>query len=350
MVSAVGRVNGSSPSGVTVVMIFLDAATFIEEAIQSVLAQTFEDFELILVDDGSSDASSGIAREYARRFPDRIRYAEHEGHRNRGMSASRNLGVRLGTRPLISFLDSDDIWLPRRLERYVSVLEQHPAAGMAYGPTLYWFSWDPSSGADDPEFQDFEGRMVLPTERLIPSPVPLRLWLQTSGGCLPGMNSLLIRREAFEAIEGFEEEFRALYEDQVFLSKMVINHPVVIVPEVLDHYRQHRASCCYQGIATGDYHPNLLHPARGRYLHWLEAYCRETGLDDRLTRKALRRELLPYRWKVHAVLYTWRRTLPGPLRAAARRWVPEPVRKHFRTLNRIRRQLKLRRDHRVQPG
>jgi glycosyltransferase involved in cell wall biosynthesis len=77
---------------VSVVVIFLNAADFIEEAIESVIAQTFADWELLLVDDGSTDASTGIAKAYAARHPGRVFYLTHEGRENRGMSASRNLG------------------------------------------------------------------------------------------------------------------------------------------------------------------------------------------------------------------------------------------------------------------
>ena len=82
--------SSSSRPRVSVVTIFLDAARFLEEAIESVLAQTFDDWELILVDDGSSDDSTQIARGYADRWPRRIRYLEHPNHANLGMSASRN--------------------------------------------------------------------------------------------------------------------------------------------------------------------------------------------------------------------------------------------------------------------
>src|SRR5205809_3316024 len=71
-------------------IIFLNAERFIDEAIQSVLAQTYENWELLLVDDGSTDGSTAIARSYAERYPAKIRYLEHPGHKNHGMSASRN--------------------------------------------------------------------------------------------------------------------------------------------------------------------------------------------------------------------------------------------------------------------
>ena len=75
-------------------IIFWEAERFLEEAIESVVAQTYASWELLLVDDGSRDGSTAIARRYVRRFPDRMRYLEHPGHANLGMSASRNLGIR----------------------------------------------------------------------------------------------------------------------------------------------------------------------------------------------------------------------------------------------------------------
>src|SRR5690349_17341742 len=79
---------------VSVICIFFEAQRYFAEAIDSVLAQDFDDFELLLVDDGSSDASSEIAKGYARLQPERVRFLEHPNHANRGMSATRNLGLR----------------------------------------------------------------------------------------------------------------------------------------------------------------------------------------------------------------------------------------------------------------
>src|SRR5438874_2256824 len=79
---------------VSVVLIFFNAVKFLDEAIQSVYAQDYQHWELLIVDDGSTDASSQIARRYAESYPEKIRYLEHAQHENRGMSASRNLGIR----------------------------------------------------------------------------------------------------------------------------------------------------------------------------------------------------------------------------------------------------------------
>src|SRR5918997_3094056 len=126
---------------VSSVMIFLNAEKFIEEAIESVFAQTHDNWELLLVDDGSSDDSSQIALRYAERHPEKVRYLEHPGHRNRGMSASRNLGIRHAKGEYIALLDSDDVWLPHKLQQQVAILDAAPEAGMVYGLSQYWHSW-----------------------------------------------------------------------------------------------------------------------------------------------------------------------------------------------------------------
>ena len=130
---------------VSVTIIFLNAERFIEEAIRSVLRQTYANWELLLVDDGSTDGSTEIARSYTEHESGKVRYLEHDRHENRGMSASRNLGIRYSQGKHIAFLDSDDVWLPHKLEQQVAILHAHPEAGMVYGGSQYWHSWTGSA-------------------------------------------------------------------------------------------------------------------------------------------------------------------------------------------------------------
>src|SRR6266508_1759684 len=95
---------------VSVVIIFWNADRFLREAIESVFAQAHTKWELLLVDDGSTDRSTEIARTYAHRYPGTVHYFEHHDHQNRGMSASRNLGIRNAQGKYIAFLDADDVW------------------------------------------------------------------------------------------------------------------------------------------------------------------------------------------------------------------------------------------------
>src|SRR2546428_10012786 len=127
---------------VSVIIIFWNADRFIAEAIESVFAQTYRAWELLLVDDGSSDCSTTIARSYSERDPQHVRYLEHPGHANRGMSASRNLGIDHAGGEYIALLDADDVWFTHTLEEQVGILERaHPDVAMLYGPIQWWYSW-----------------------------------------------------------------------------------------------------------------------------------------------------------------------------------------------------------------
>jgi glycosyltransferase involved in cell wall biosynthesis len=312
---------------VTAVMIFLNGENYIAESIESILAQTYTNWELVLVDDGSTDGATEIAKDYAVRYPERIRYIEHENHENHGMSASRNAGVAAGYGEYISFLDADDIWLPTRLTHFVEIAEAFPDAGMVFGPTLYWYSWAAERGMEPPVpgQEDFEGHVDFVADELIPAPVPLQRFLATRGGCIPGICSLLIRRTAYDDIGGFEPAFRGLYEDQVFLSKITLHHPTVVTHEVLDYYRQHSESCCYRAIESGEYHPQELHPARGNYLLWLQQYCARVGISDPTIDRIVRKQLIPHRFPILVTIHNAAvRALRIPQKVA-RRVLPKNV-------------------------
>ncbi len=115
-----------SPS-VSVVMPTFNHAAFIGEAIDSVLAQTFEDWELLVVDNHSTDGTEEVVR--ARRDP-RIRY---ERFANDGVIArSRNRAIRAARGRYVAFLDSDDVWAPRKLEAQVELMDHEPGLGLVY--------------------------------------------------------------------------------------------------------------------------------------------------------------------------------------------------------------------------
>ena len=115
---------------VSIVTTFLNPPEgFFREALDSVLAQTFGGWELLLVNDGSGEESGRIADEYAAREP-RIRLLEHENRENRGMGASRNLAFRHARGEYVAFLDADDVWLPAKLGRQIEVLAARPELGI----------------------------------------------------------------------------------------------------------------------------------------------------------------------------------------------------------------------------
>jgi len=136
---------------VSAIIIFFNAEKFIEEAIESVLAQSYDNWELLLVDDGSEDNSTMIARRYEKKYQPKVRCFEHDGHSNQGMSASRNLGLSHARGEYIAFLDADDVWMPHKLEQQAAILNSRPEAAMVYGRTLIWYSW---SGEPEDEYRD----------------------------------------------------------------------------------------------------------------------------------------------------------------------------------------------------
>jgi glycosyltransferase involved in cell wall biosynthesis len=276
---------------VSVVMPFLDGIRFLPEAIDSVVTQTYPEWELLLVDDGSTDGSSALARDYARGWPGRIRYLEHAGHANRGKSTSRNMGITEARGELLAFLDADDIFLPDKLTRQVDLLRQHADAVMVFGNTEYWVSWDPDRLVWK---RDRLGRLGVATDRVYQPPRLIEAWLRKPG-IVPCICSLLARRTAAVACGAFDESIQDMYEDQVFLAKMVLAGPVLVEPGCGERYRQHDESTSARAIEDRRYHPTRPNESRRAFLQWLEGYVAQKPAagDERLVR-ALRAAQRPY--------------------------------------------------------
>jgi glycosyltransferase involved in cell wall biosynthesis len=267
-------------SVVSCIMAFLNAEKFIEEAIESVFAQTYENWELLLVDDGSTDDSTQVALRYAERYPEKVRYMEHPRHQNRGREASRNLGISQSNGRYVGFLDADDVWLPYTLEQQVAILSSHPEAGMVYGSSLYWFSWTGNPEDSQRDFRDFVEECGVKPNTLIQPLELLRTFLRRDkGSCVKGSVpctcSVLVRREVASSVGGFDEEFHGLYEDHAFYVKVGLKAPVFVAGECWSKYRQHPDSSVY--IASN---ANQLVSARVLYLDWIAEHLFEQGIED----------------------------------------------------------------------
>jgi glycosyltransferase involved in cell wall biosynthesis len=271
------------PGLVSINMPFFNTrATFLKDAIQSVQKQTYDRWELILVDDGSRSAISAVARDVAESFPGKVRCLEHEGHRNLGISASRNLGLSVSSGEFIAFLDSDDVWDETQLEEQVALMQQYPDAGMVFGNTLYWASWP---GSDQASTRDRTYDLILRTPQLVKPPNMLKFYLQGKA-ITPCMTSVMIRSNVLSPDTLFEEEFTGHYEDQVFLAKVWANYPVYVVGRTWGKYRQHSESVTADGDETED-----ANAWRARYLRWLEGYLATINLRGTAVWRALRVQL-----------------------------------------------------------
>lgn len=264
--------GASRTPAVSIIMPFFNVERFIAPAIDSALAQSFQDWELLVIDDGSTDRSTEIARGYEERFPGQIRYFEHENHANRGASAARNLGGRHARGDFIAYLDADDIWLPHKLERQVELLAAHPEAGMVVGATKYWSSW--TGRVADAEL-DKVVMVGVPAEKLY-RPFELLDELYPLGrGVAPSMNTVMLRAEVLENIGGWEEGFRIAYTDQAFLVKLYLHTPVFVAGEVWDLYRQ-RPESSSQSALAGDGYRTI----RRQFLSWFRDYLQDQGMVE----------------------------------------------------------------------
>ncbi|HWM18631.1 MAG TPA: glycosyltransferase [Ilumatobacteraceae bacterium] len=268
------------PPLVSCVMIFLNGARFLDEAIASVIGQkNFVSWELILVDDGSTDDSTEIARGLAASDPQRIKYVEHPGHANLGMSAARNLGVSMASGTYIGFLDSDDIWLPSLLAQRMKVALANPDADVIVGGTWRWYSW-----TGNPGDLAADHRMDLPAATTLTTLEPPALFAAIYGtpGAwhVPAMCSLLIRRESFLAVGGSAPEFRDLHEDQVLYTKVSLGLRAVIDPRPLSLYRQHPDSMCARSVADGTWNPNAPSAPEAGFLTWMEEHVRSGAFGE----------------------------------------------------------------------
>jgi glycosyltransferase involved in cell wall biosynthesis len=129
MVNETHHRKGSMPT-VSVIIPTYNRAQFVTEAIESVLGQSYDDFELIIIDDGSEDDT----QERFKRFANRIRYQYQE---NRGISHARNAGLRLAQAGYIAFLDSDDLWAKDKLARQIDYMENHPDHLICYTDEIW---------------------------------------------------------------------------------------------------------------------------------------------------------------------------------------------------------------------
>lgn len=273
------------------IIIFLNVEQFIQEAIESVIAQTYQHWELLLVDDGSTDRSTKIAQQYAQQYPQKVRYLDHENHQNRGMSATRNLGISNALGEYIAFLDADDVWLPDKLESQLAIMDAQPEVAMLYGSTQWWYSW---TGNQEDIQRDFMFEPGVGLNTIFRPPTLLNLMVQRKVTS-PCTCSVLMRREAIEKVGGFEECFRGMYEDQAFYAKMFLSAPVFVASGCWDRYRQHPASCCSIAKSKGE-----RDIARLFFLNWLEEYFFKQSVEDTEIWRILKAELFPYR---HPRLY-----------------------------------------------
>lgn len=287
----------AAPPRVSVICPFLNAETLMAESLDSVLSQDFDDFELILVDDGSQDASAAIAAGYVDRLPGRARLLSHPDGANRGISASRNLGLSVASGEYIAFIDADDVWLPGKLREQVALLDANPSAAMACGVVTYWASWD---GGMDEVIRT--GGTMPP---IAPAGVPVPLLYPVGEGGAPSPSEVLLRSDAVRSVGGCEDAFRDMYEDQVLFTKLMLAFPTCFSDRHWLLYRVRDDGCTAAVRAARQYLPR-----RRQYFEWLHGYLeRNSKLAPPGLARTVRAEIgwlrHPLLWKIRWRFRHW---------------------------------------------
>jgi len=270
---------------VSIITAFYREEKFLDETIQSVLAQTHTNWELLLVDDGSTDGSMEIAKRYASMHPDRIFYLQHENRANKGVCQSRNLGISRSKGEYITYLDADDVWLPEKLEKQLRIFAQHRDATVLLEASTYWYSWE------NPERHDVVIEVGI-TQNKTYYPPQLILDLYPLGkGAAPCPSGIMVKRKIHDHIR-FVEDFigpTAVYEDQAFLAQIYLKENVYISSQSNNLYRQREASQVYNVHNDGRYEKVRLF-----YLDWFKAYLEKQNIKNSAINWLLWKAYMPY--------------------------------------------------------
>ena len=200
---------------VSVIVPAYNAEPYVDATIKSVIAQTYKDWELIVVNDGSTDSTRQILSEYESNSQIRLIHKK-----NTGVSDSRNCGAKDARGKYFCFLDADDMLLPTCLARRVEVAKDSVA--LVHNDT----EWIDAHGARLGIIKAGLNGNVLDD---------LLLWERT---VIPGPSSMMISREAFSEVGGFDTELSTAA-DQDFFINVAAKHPVRRIEEVLTLYRLH---------------------------------------------------------------------------------------------------------------
>ena len=192
---------------ISVIISTYNRAAMVTEAVESVLAQEMTDFELIVVDDGSTDETE----ERLSGFGSRLKYYQQE---NAGVSAARNRGLALSTAPLVAFLDSDDLWLPSKLPLQYNFMTEHLEVHICQTEEVWWRN----------------GRQVNP-KRHHRKPAG-DIFRRSLNLCLVSPSAVMIRRKLFGEVGYFDEDLPAA-EDYDLWLRVSVDHEIPLLPDPL---------------------------------------------------------------------------------------------------------------------
>lgn len=271
---------------VDVIIPAYNAATFLPATLQSVESQTFEDWRILLVNDGSTDNTTQVIAPYQERMRHKLIHIQQA---NAGLPAARNKAIRHSSAEFLAILDADDIWLPWRLEESLKSFENRPQIGLSYGMIRYIDANGNMTAWQDRRQKNAEGNIATHIyTRKVNLPCP----------------TITFRRNCVEDVGLFDETMRAT-EDRDMWLRIAVKYEIAFIERVIAHYRLS---------------PNSMSSDLNRMitaqLNFVEKHRNMPGCGLRR-----RREALSLIYKQHAdalsARHQWRPALQSSLRALA---------------------------------
>jgi glycosyltransferase involved in cell wall biosynthesis len=217
----------SSNPLVSVIIPVYNGERYVGAALDSVLAQEYAPFEIIVVDDGSTDGSAAAVKS--------CKEARYLYQRNQGVAVARNSGISAGRGEYVAFLDQDDLWVPEKLRIQMGYLVENPHVGYVLARQRIFLQ----QGVARPSW--------LREEHL----------LDSQAGYLPG--TLVARKALFGTIGYFDQKYETASDTEWFFRSKDLGVPMTMLPDVLLHHRIHSTN---QSSQVDDQHRELLRIAR----------------------------------------------------------------------------------------
>lgn len=263
--------NNSLSPLVSVVIPTYNRARYIGETVESVLAQTYDNIEIIVVDDGSTDDTRRVLKPYQ----EHIIYIYQE---NQGPSVARNTGIMKSTGPYIAFLDSDDLWMPEKLEIQVAYLNEHPEVGLVHCDFLLQVE-----NPNGPVLKKWPYANNWPSGYVLPF-----MFVQS----MIGTSSVVTRRECFDVAGLFDPRFFGP-EDYHLWLRIARHYPITYLDKPLSIYRHHGENLTTNRVGL-----------KREILSVVESFVQENpGLEEEIGVDVVRRGLFDRHYALAYVLY-----------------------------------------------
>ena len=205
---------------VSVIIPSYNSGKFLDEAVQSVVSQTYQNLEIIVVNDGSDDCTEEVAQKW--QVADRrIKYIKHS--RNQGLSAARNTGIKNAIGEYIAFLDADDVWLPKKIEIQIEKIKE-TNTDLAFSD---WYVWDPQKDIKTKVFgsSPIKGKKDL-----------LKFLIKKNFG---NPSTAILRKAGLNRIGLFDESLPSSEDYDLWLRFILSGMKIIFINQPLVYYRVH---------------------------------------------------------------------------------------------------------------